>query len=154
MLRFVFLDEVGVSISFRNTYSVRTVLNIGGGRLARGAGTRLPCSAHSQRVDTTVGEKEIAHLYGVTCFPGPVMNMPQTRDCLELAIDTEDSRTGYVLFMWYECAERKNLKNKKRGKKDLLVQPGTILPQIAHPGPRDEILMYNLFICGLPSFQH
>lgn len=59
-------------------------------------------------------KKKTAHLYSVAYFPVAVMNMPQTRDCLELAIDMEDSRTGYMPSMWYECAERKNLKEKKR----------------------------------------
>lgn len=114
-LLFVFLDEVCVSVFSRNTDSVRNTLNIGGGRLTRGAGTRSLCSAHSQRADTIVGKKKkTAHLYSVACFPVAVMNMPQTRDCLELAIDMEDSRTGYMPSMWYECAERKNLKKEER----------------------------------------
>lgn len=64
--------------------------------MTRGAGSRLLCSAHSQCTNTIVGKKKITHLYGVTCFPVAVMNMPQTRDCLELSKDMEDSRTGYI----------------------------------------------------------
>lgn len=56
-----------------------------------------------------------------------------------LPVGLEDSRTGYVLSMWQkdvQLAERKNSffeGKKKRGKKELLVQPGNILPRIAHP---------------------
>lgn len=63
---------------------------------------------------------------------GSDKNMPQKMNCPELSIDTEDSRTGHIL--WRECAQLTERKDfLKRGKKELLVQPGNILPRRAHP---------------------
>lgn len=132
------------------------MLKVEGGYLISSGGEKMSSMLSPQN---TVLEKEEERNEASVGFhllsSGSDENMPYNMNCLELSTDVEDSRTGYILSMWDECAEKKEFKKKERGgKKELLVQPGNILLRIAHPRPQDEILMYNLFICGLTSFQH
>lgn len=75
-------------------------------------------------------------------------NMSQHMNRPGLAIGVGDSRTGHTLSVSYEgtqLTERKEF--FKRGKKELLVQPGNILPRIAHPrSPRWNINVQFVYL--------